>query len=91
MVPLFHSVLNQVKTCSKVCFRPFVIKLNEQHLGSVLSAKTGLLTWRTKTGYYEIQALNTGHVVTCAKNHSTAQTWGNPPSKVTGEGVSTKN
>ena len=67
MVPLFHSVLNQVKTCSKVCFRPFVIKLNEQYLGSVLSAKTGLLTWRTETGYYEIQGLNTGHVVICAK------------------------
>ena len=29
--------------------------------------KSGLLTWRTKTGYYEIQALNTKHVVACAK------------------------
>ena len=68
-----------------------MIKLNEQCLGSVLSAKTGLLTWRTKTGYYEIQALNTKHVVACDKNHSTAQIWGNPPSKVTWEGGSTKN
>ena len=67
MVPLFRSVLNQVKTCSKVCFQPFVIRLNEQYLGSVLSVKTGLLTWHTKTEHYEIQALNSEHVISCAK------------------------
>ena len=44
-----------------------MIRLNEQYLGSVLSVKSGLLTWHTKTGYYEIQALNSEHVVSCAK------------------------
>ena len=81
MAPLFRSVLNQVKTYSKVLFPALVIKLNEQCLGSVLSKKTGLLTRYTKTGYYKTQALNTKHVVACAKNHWTAQTWGNPPSE----------
>ena len=81
MAPLFRSVLNQVKTYSKVLFPALVIKLNEQCLGSVLSKKTGLLTRYTKTGYYKTQALNTKHVVACAKNHWTTQTWGNPPSE----------
>ena len=81
IAPLFRSVLNQVKTYSKVLFPALVIKLNEQCLGSVLSKKTGLLTRYTKTGYYKTQALNTKHVVACAKNHWTAQTWGNPPQK----------
>lgn len=53
-----------------------MIKLNEQFLGSVLSAKTGLLMWRTKTRYYEIQVVITKHVVAFGKNHLTAQTMG---------------
>ena len=77
MAPLFRSVLNQVKTYSKVLFPALVIKLNEQCLGSVLSKKTGLLTRYTKTGYYKTQALNTKHVVA----YWTAQTWGNLPSE----------
>ena len=79
--PALQAILNQVKTYSKVLFPALVIKLNEQCPGSVLSKKTGLLTRYTKTGYYKTQALNTKHVVTCAKNHWTTQTWGNPPSE----------
>ena len=56
-----------------------MIKLNEQCPGSVLSVKTGLLMLRAKTRYYETQTVNTKHVVACAKNHLTVQTWGNLP------------